>query len=136
MNDTHNRPEKQSLLRSLLLTWAVNVGYFLILRVTLSFLHDPIIRTVGVGGAGIIGLMVPLSAALFSTFLIPRWLVNRFVACCVFSFPVPSLLCAGSTFLIPYGIPNREVYVFQVITLGLLCSFVGTMMEWFIRRRK
>ena len=106
------------------------------LCVIFSFLNDSIIRVLGISGAGILALMVPSSTALFSTFLIPRWLVKRFLTCCAFSFIIPSLLCIGATFRIPYGIPNRELYVSEVIALGLLTSLFGTVIGWIIRRRK
>ena len=136
MTNIHSTPQNRSAFRSLLITWALSAGYFLLLCVTFSFLNDSIIRVLGISGAGILALMVPSSTALFSTFLIPRWWAKRFVTCCAFSFPTPSLLCIGSTFLIPYGIPNRELYVSEVIALGLLTSLFGTVIGWIIRRRK
>ena len=136
MIDDPSTPQKRSPYPALLLTWALSAGYFLLSCLGLSALHDSIISSIGVSGAGILALMVPSSTALFSTFLIPRWLVKRFLTCCAFSFLVPSLLCIGSTFMIPYGIPNRELYVSEVIALGLLTSFFGTTTGWIIRRRK
>ena len=136
MTNIHSTPQNRSAFRSLLITWSLSAGYFLMLCVIFSFLNDSIIRVLGISGAGILALMVPSSTALFSTFLIPRWLVKRFLTCCAFSFIIPSLLCIGSTFLIPYGIPNRELYVSEVIALGLLTSLFGTVIGWIIRRRK
>ena len=136
MIDTHSTPQKRSPYPALLLTWTLSAGYFILSCLGLSTLHDSIIKSIGVSGAGILALMVPSSTALFSTFLIPRWWAKRFVTCCAFSFPTPSLLCIGSTFLIPYGIPNRELYVSEVIALGLLTSLFGTIIGWTIRRRK
>lgn len=136
MIDTHSTPQKRSPYLALLLTWTLSAGYFLLSCLGLSALHDSIIRSVGVSGAGVLALMVPSSTALFSTFLIPRWLVKRFATCCAFSFLIPSLLCIGSTFMIPNNIPNRELYMFQVATAGLLCTFCGTVIGWLIRRRK
>ena len=122
MTNIHSTPQNRSAFRSLLITWSLSAGYFLMLCVIFSFLNDSIIRVLGISGAGILALMVPSSTALFSTFLIPRWLVKRFLTCCAFSFIIPSLLCIGATFRIPYGIPNRELYVSEVIALGLLTS--------------
>ena len=136
MTNIHSTPQNRSAFRSLLITWALSAGYFLMLCVIFSFLNDSIIRVLGISGAGILALMVPSSTALFSTFLIPRWLVKRFLTCCAFSFIIPSLLCIGATFRIPYGIPNRELYVSEVIALGLLTSLFGTVIGWIIRRRK
>ena len=34
--------------------------------------------------------------------------------------------------MIPYGIPNRELYVSEVIALGLLTSLFGTIIGWII----
>jgi len=136
MTNIHSTPQNRSAFRSLLITWSLSAGYFLMLRVIFSFLNDSIIRVLGISGAGILALMVPSSTALFSTFLIPRWLVKRFLTCCAFSFIIPSLLCIGATFRIPYGIPNRELYVSEVIALGLLTSLFGTVIGWIIRRRK
>lgn len=136
MIDTHSTPQKRSPYPALLLTWALSAVYFLLSILGLSALHDLIISSIGVSGAGILALMVPSSTALFSTFLIPRWLVKRFLTCCAFSFIIPSLLCIGATFRIPYGIPNRELYVSEVIALGLLTSLFGTVIGWIIRRRK
>ena len=136
MIDTHSTPQKRSPYPALLLTWTLSAGYFLLSCLGLSALHDSIIRSIGVSGAGVLALMVPSSTALFSTFLIPRWLVKRFATCCAFSFLIPSLLCIGSTFMIPNNIPNRELYMFQVATTGLLCTFCGTVIGWLIRRRK
>lgn len=136
MTNIHSTPQNRSAFRSLLITWSLSAGYFLMLCVIFSFLNDSIIRVLGISGAGILALMVPSSTALFSTFLIPRWLVKRFLTCCAFSFIIPSLLCIGATFRIPYGIPNRELYVSEVIALGLLTSLFGTVIGWIIRRRK
>ena len=136
MTNIHSTPQNRSAFRSLLITWSLSAGYFLMLCVIFSFLNDSIIRVLGISGAGILALMVPSSTALFSTFLIPRWLVKRFLTCCAFSFIIPSLLCIGATFRIPYGIPNRELYVSEVIALGLLTSLFGTIIGWTIRRRK
>lgn len=136
MTNIHSTPQNRSAFRSLLITWSLSAGYFLLLCVIFSFLNDSIIRVLGISGAGILALMVPSSTALFSTFLIPRWLVKRFLTCCAFSFIIPSLLCIGATFRIPYGIPNRELYVSEVIALGLLTSLFGTVIGWIIRRRK
>lgn len=136
MIDTHSTPQKRSPYSALLLTWTLSAGYFLLSCLGLSALHNSIINSIGVSGAGILALMIPSSTSLFSTFLIPRWWAKRFVTCCAFSFPTPSLLCIGSTFLIPYGIPNRELYVSEVIALGFLTSLFGTIIGWVIRRRK
>lgn len=136
MTNIHSTPQNRSAFRSLLITWALSAGYFLLLCVIFSFLNDSIIRVLGISGAGILALMVPWSTAFLSTFLIPRWLVNRFLTCCAFSFIIPSLLCIGATFRIPYGIPNRELYVSEVIALGLLTASFGTVIGWIIRRRK
>ena len=136
MTNIHSTPQNRSAFRSLLITWSLSAGYFLMLCVIFSFLNDSIIRVLGISGAGILALMEPSSTALFSTFLIPRWLVKRFLTCCAFSFIIPSLLCIGATFRIPYGIPNRELYVSEVIALGLLTSLFGTTIGWIIRRRK
>lgn len=136
MTNIHSTPQNRSAFRSLSITWSLSAGYFLMLCVIFSFLNDSIIRVLGISGAGILALMVPSSTALFSTFLIPRWLVKRFLTCCAFSFIIPSLLCIGATFRIPYGIPNRELYVSEVIALGLLTSLFGTVIGWIIRRRK
>ena len=136
MTNIHSTPQNRSVFRSLLITWSLSAGYFLLLCVIFSFLNDSIIRVLGISGAGILALMVPSSTALFSTFLIPRWLVKRFLTCCAFSFIIPSLLCIGATFRIPYGIPNRELYVSEVVALGLLTSLFGTIIGWIIRRRK
>ena len=136
MTNIHSTPQNRSAFRSLLITWSLSAGYFLMLCVIFSFLNDSIIRVLGISGAGILALMVPSSTALFSTFLIPRWLVKRFLTCCAFSFIIPSLLCIGATFRIPYGIPNRELYVSEVIALGLLTSLFGTVIGWIIRCRK
>ena len=136
MTNIHSTPQNRSAFRSLLITWSLSAGYFLMLCVIFSFLNDSIIRVLGISGAGILALMVPSSTALFSTFLIPRWLVKRFLTCCAFSFIIPSLLCIGATFRIPYGIPNRELYVSEVVALGLLTSLFGTVIGWIIRRRK
>lgn len=136
MTNIHSTPQNRSAFRSLLITWSLSAGYFLMLCVIFSFLNDSIIRVLGISGAGILALMVPSSTALFSTFLIPRWLVKRFLTCCAFSFIIPSLLCIGATFRIPYGIPNRELYVSEVIALGLLTSLFGTVIGWIIQRRK
>ena len=134
MIDTHSTPQKRSPYPALLLTWTLSAGYFLLLCLGLSTLHDTIIKSIGVSGAGILALMVPWSTAFLSTFLIPHWLVARFLKCCAFSFPIPTLLCIGSTFMIPSGVPNRELYVAQVITLGLATSSFGTVIGWIIRR--
>ena len=136
MTNIHSTPQNRSAFRSLLITWSLSAGYFLMLCVIFSFLNDSIIRVLGISGAGILALMVPSSTALFSTFLIPRWLVKRFLTCCAFSFIIPSLLCIGATFRIPYGIPNRELYVSEVIALELLTSLFGTVIGWIIQRRK
>ena len=136
MTNIHSTPQNRSAFRSLLITWSLSAGYFLMLCVIFSFLNDSIIRVLGISGAGNLALMVPSSNALFSTFLIPRWLVKRFLTCCAFSFIIPSLMCIGATFRIPYGIPNRELYVSEVIALGLLTSLFGTVIGWIIRRRK
>ena len=136
MTNIHSTPQNRSAFRSLLITWSLSAGYFLMLCVIFSFLNDSIIRVLGISGAGILALMVPSSTALFRTFLLPRWLVKRFLTCCAFSFIIPSLLCIGATFRIPYGIPNRELYVSEVIALGLLTSLFGTVIGWIIRRRK
>ena len=134
MTNIHSTPQNRSTFRPLLITWALSAGYFLLLCVIFSFLNDSIIRVLGISGAGILALMVPWSTAFLSTFLIPHWLVARFLKCCAFSFPVPTLLCIGSTFMIPSGVPNRELYVAQVITLGLATSSFGTVIGWIIRR--
>ena len=134
MIDTHSTPQKRSPYPALLLTWTLSAGYFLLSCLGLSTLHDSIIKSIGVSGAGILALMVPWSTAFLSTFLIPHWLVARFLKCCAFSFPIPTLLCIGSTFMIPSGVPNRELYVAQVITLGLATSSFGTVIGWIIRR--
>ena len=136
MIDTHSTPQKRSPYPALLLTWTLSAGYFLLSCLGLSALHNSIIQSIGVSGAGILALMVPSSTAFLSTFLIPHWLVARFLKYCAFSFPVPTLLCIGSTFMIPSGIPNRELYVAQVIALGLATSSFGTVIGWIIRRRK
>lgn len=136
MTNIYDTPPKRRTYRSLLLAWALSAAYFLLSCVALSFLHDPIIGTLGTSGAGILAILVPWSTAFLSTFLIPRWLTKGFVTCFTFSFPVPSLLCVGSTFMIPYGIPNRELYVFQVIVVGFVTSLFGTVIGWIIRRGK
>lgn len=136
MLDTQYTQQNHPLYRTLLLTWTASAGYFLLLCTILGMLLDSLIEFTSITFTGILALMIPLSTAFFSTFLVPRSLVSRLAKCCLFSLPTPSLLCVGSIFMIPYGIPNRGLYVFQVVSAGLLCSICGTTVGWIIRRRK
>lgn len=136
MLDAQYTQQNHPLYRTLLLTWTASAGYFLLLCTILGMLLDSLIESTGITFTGILALMIPLSTAFFSTFLVPRSLVSRLANCCVFSLPTPSFLSVGSIFMIPYDIPNRGLYVFQVVSAGLLCSICGTTVGWIIRRRK